>query len=124
MFTTPLSIALNPLVSSVDLSEKNGYGAQVDSNKYKVGDDGSGECVGIITNGGTESGSTVQVCMGPVYAYYGGDVTVGAMVSCNASGEIIAAASGDVPIGFALQAGASGEYRKINFTGESDESVA
>ena len=107
------------IASGSDLSAKNGYFGRLASAVVEVGDDGTGECHGVICDGGTASGDQVALGMGHVKVIAAGAIAAGAPISCDSNGLAQTATSGDYIVGVALTlAAAANDVIEIFFTGE------
>lgn len=91
----------NTMVSGADLSAKSGYFGYVSSETVLLGTDSTGQCHGVITDGGVESGSRVGLHTGRVKVIAGAAIATGVNVSCSSTGKAQTAASGDYVVGVA-----------------------
>jgi len=77
---------------------------------------GAGEAAdGVLINDPANGAAATVVVFGRVIVEAGGNITAGAEVASNATGEAVAADTGDIVLGKALEAGVDGQLISVDF---------
>lgn len=97
------------MVAGADISDESGYVGYIDTNEVKLGTNVTAQSMGIITDGGTADEDRVGLAIGHCKAKVGAAVAAGAMLGCNATGQLITAATttAPYPVAIALEAAAN-----------------
>lgn len=109
-----------PVVATEDLSSAQYHACDIDGTLAQVGD----TAIGLLQNK-PESGEDGELTFGGRSRFRaGGAVTIGARLTCAASGWVTAAGSGDAIVGRALAAVTSGSIAEgiFNFATNAEQS--
>lgn len=99
--------------SSTDLSAKDGYVVEFDTDGVDVCDAKTDRAIGVITRGGA-SGAMSDVCVfGECKAIAGGTIVAGQHVTPNTDGTVVATGASSQDFAIALEGGVAGDWINI-----------